>query len=259
MERFLRIDRLIGREKRESLAEKRVCIVGLGAVGGYALEALARCGIGSFTLVDFDTVNLTNINRQILALESTIGESKVELARQRVLDINPECHVTALNLFAHDESMDQIFSQHVDILVDAIDAMAPKLTLLEYAWRQGIPVVSSMGAALHLDPFSIRCSDLMKTNTCPLARQIRKKLRRRGVGKGIICMYSTETVEYDYKEPEEEENPDRNEQLLDRGRQRKVLGSLPTITGIFGLQIGHRVVDMLLGDSWHQSSRKDKS
>lgn len=250
MERFLRIDRLIGREKRESLAEKRVCIVGLGAVGGYALEALARSGVGAFTLVDFDTVNLTNINRQLLALESTIGESKVELARRRILDINPQCKVSALNIFAHDESMEQIFSEKPDVLIDAIDSMAPKLTLLEYAWNLGIPIVSSMGAAVHTDPFSIRCSDLMKTHTCPLARQIRKKLRRRGVGKGITCLYSAETVDYEYKDPEEEENPDRNEQVLDRGRKRKVLGSLPTITGIFGLQIGHCALEKLLGGSF---------
>lgn len=250
MERFLRIDRLIGREKRESLAEKRVCIVGLGAVGGYALEALARSGVGAFTLVDFDTVNLTNINRQLLALESTIGESKVELAKRRILDINPECKVNAMNMFAHDESMEVIFSEKPDVLIDAIDSMAPKLTLLEYAWNMGIPIVSSMGAAVHTDPFALKRDDLMKTHTCPLARQIRKKLRRRGVGKGITCIYSAETVDYEYKDPDEEENPDRNEQELDRGRKRKVLGSLPTITGIFGLQIGHCALEKLLGGSF---------
>ncbi|QEN08668.1 tRNA threonylcarbamoyladenosine dehydratase [Oceanispirochaeta crateris] len=248
MERFLRIDRLIGQEKRETLSEKRVCIVGLGAVGGYALEALARSGIGSFTLVDFDVINLTNINRQILAMDSTIGTSKVDLARQRILDINPDCRVEALKIFAHDETMDEIFSSVPDVLVDAIDSMAPKLALLEYAWKRGIPTVSSMGAALHCDPFSIKRSDLMKSNTCPLARQIRQKLRRRGVGKGIVCIYSTELIDYEYKDPEEEENTQRNEQDLDRGRTRKVLGSLPTVTGIFGLQIAHTVLHILLGN-----------
>jgi len=248
MERFLRIDRLIGQEKRESLADKRVCIVGLGAVGGYALESLARSGIGSFTLVDFDMVNTTNINRQLLALDSTVGQSKVELARRRVLDINPACQVTALNTFAHDDTMEEIFAPKPDILVDAIDSMAPKLSLLEYAWKQGIPVVSSMGAALHCDPFSIKRSDLMKTNTCPLARQIRKKLRRRGVGRGITCIYSTELVEYEYEDPDENElDQYRNEEVRHRGRTRKVLGSLPTITGIFGLQMGHTVLEYLLG------------
>lgn len=250
MERFLRIDRLIGQNKRESLADKRVCIVGLGAVGGYALESLARSGVGAFTLVDFDTVNLTNINRQILALESTVGRSKVELAKERIQDINPECRVNALNMFAHDESMEQIFSEKPDVLIDAIDSMAPKLALLEFAWKQNVPIVSSMGAALHTDPFSIKRGDLMKTHTCPLARQIRRKLRRRGVGRGITCIYSSENVDYEYKAPEEEDNPDRNEQEMDRGRKRKVLGSLPTITGIFGLHIGHCALEMLLGGSF---------
>ncbi len=248
MERFLRIDRLIGQEKRETLTDKRVCIVGMGAVGGYALEALARSGIGHLTLVDFDTVNLTNINRQLLALESTLGESKVELARRRVLDINPGCEVRALNMFAHEDTMDEIFRDRPDYLVDAIDSLAPKMALLEYAWKNSIPTVSSMGAALHMDPFSIRRADLMKSHSCPLARQLRKKLRRRGVGKGITCIFSTEAVEYEYRAPEEEDLPDRNEQIIDRGRTRMVLGSLPTVTGIFGLQIAHTVLHKLLDD-----------
>ncbi len=248
MERFLRIDRLIGQEKRKSLADQHVCIVGMGAVGGYALEALARSGIGRFTLVDFVTIKLTNINRQLLAQVSTLGEPKVTLARHRVLDINPACRVRALNLFAHDDSMEEIFADKPDLLVDAIDAMAPKLSLLEYAWKQKIPTVSSMGAALHTDPFSIQRKDLMQTNTCPLARQIRYKLRRRGVGAGITCIFSTQNVDYEYLAPEEEAAPDHNEQILDRGRARRVLGSLPTVTGIFGLQIAHTVLQKLVGE-----------
>ena len=246
MERFLRIDRLIGREKRELLGQKRVCIVGLGAVGGYALEALARSGVGAFTLADFDRINKTNINRQILALESTLGQSKTVAARERILDINPSCRVRIFDGFAHDESLDEIFSDEPDLLVDAIDSMAPKLSLLEYAWKRGIPVVSSMGAALHQDPFSIRCDDLMKTHSCPLARQIRRKLRRRDVGKGIRCIYSTEVVDYDYRDPDDEDDPSSNEQELDRGRKRKVLGSLPTLTGLFGIHAGHEAMRLLL-------------
>ncbi len=246
MERFLRIDRLIGRKKREMLGEKRVCIVGLGAVGGYALEGLARSGVGAFTLVDFDRLNTTNINRQILALESTLGRSKTLAAQERILDINPTCDVRVFNGFAHDESLDEIFSDEPDLLIDAIDSMAPKLSLLEYAWKNGFPIVSSMGAALHQDPFSIRCDDLMKTHSCPLARQIRRKLRRRDVGKGIRCIYSTEIVNYDYRDPDDEDNPDSNEQELDRGRRRKVLGSLPTVTGLFGLHTAHEAIGLLL-------------
>ncbi len=245
MERFLRIDRLIGRAAREKLGHKRVCIVGLGAVGSYALEALARSGVGVFTLVDFDRVGLTNINRQILALESTLGQDKTELARQRVLDINPACRVRILNCFAHEDTMEEIFQDKVDILVDAIDSLTPKLALLEYAWKRDIPVISSMGAALRKDPFALRKGDLMTSHTCPLARQIRKKLRRRGVGQGITCIYSAERVEYQYKSPEEEEYPERNEQVLDRGRTRRVLGSLPTVTALFGLHAAHAALERL--------------
>ena len=247
MERFLRIDRLIGQERREALSEKRVTIVGMGAVGGYALESLARSGIGNFQLVDFDRVNRTNINRQILALESTLGVLKVEAAGIRVKDINPDCRVEIFPGFAHDETMEEIFRIKPDILVDAIDSMAPKLTLLEYAWKAGIPIVSSMGAALRTDPFAIHKSDLMKTHMCPLARQVRRKLRRRGVEKGITAIYSSEQVDYDYKDPSQEENPEGNEQILDRGRERRVLGSLPTVTGMFGLHIGNAVLEQLLG------------
>ena len=247
MERFLRIDRLIGKEKRESLIEKKVTIVGMGAVGGYALESLARSGIGRFLLVDFDRVNRTNINRQILALESTLGALKVEAAKRRILDINPECRVEIFPGFAHNETMEEIFHDRPDILVDAIDSMAPKLTLLEYGWKLGLPIVSSMGAALRTDPFAIHKSDLMKTHMCPLARQVRHKLRRRGVGKGITAIYSSEKVDYEYRDPSEEEHPEGNEQTLERGRERRVLGSLPTVTGMFGLHIGNAVLEILLG------------
>lgn len=248
MERFLRIDRLIGKEKRETLSDKRVCIVGMGAVGGYALESLARSGVGNFLLVDFDRINLTNINRQILALESTLGVLKVEAARQRILDINPHCHVDLFPGFAHNETMDEILGYKPHVLIDAIDSMAPKLTLLEQCWRRDISVVSSMGAALRTDPFAIHKADLMKTHSCPLAKQVRKKLRRRGVGKGITTIYSSEEVIYEYKDPSEEENIDGNEQELNRGRERRVLGSLPTVTAMFGLHIGHAALEKLLGE-----------
>jgi tRNA threonylcarbamoyladenosine dehydratase len=247
MERFLRIDRLIGREKRETLDSKKVTIVGMGAVGGYALESLARSGVGHFLLVDFDRVNVTNINRQLLALESTLGALKVEAAKRRILDINPQCRVEIYPGFAHNETVEEILQDKPDVLVDAIDSMAPKLTLLEYGWKQGIPIVSSMGAALRTDPFAIHKADLMKTHMCPLARQVRRKLRRRGVGKGITTIYSTEKVDYEYCDPSEEVNPQGNEQILDRGRERRVLGSLPTVTGMFGLHIGNAVLEELLG------------
>ncbi len=249
MDRFLRTSRLIGERQQKRLFDAHIVLVGLGAVGGHALEALTRAGIGHITIVDFDTVGLTNINRQLLALESTIGMKKTEAARKRVLDINPSCDVNAMDVFAHDETMDQILSGDPDCVIDAIDSMNPKLSLLSSAWNRGIPIFSSMGAALRTDPFAIRHADLMDTDTCPLARQVRQKLRRRGVGRGIQAVYSTEQVVYEYREPEEEENSLYNEQILRRGRDRRVLGSMPTITGIFGLILAQLTIDHILAGS----------
>jgi tRNA A37 threonylcarbamoyladenosine dehydratase len=246
--RFSRITRLIGDQSFNNLQGAKVCIVGLGAVGSSALEALARSGITTFTLVDFDKIGITNINRQIIALESTLGQYKVDVATQRVLDINSECKVTPLKLFAHSDTFDQIFFQHYDVVIDAIDSLTPKLSLLEYAYKNNLYTISSMGAALKQDPTSIRVADLMDTHTCALARQVRSKLRRRGVSRGITAVFSEELVEFDYKEPEEEQHVELNEQILQRGRQRKVLGSLPTITGIFGLTIAHHAIQHVIGE-----------
>ena len=245
-QRFLRISRLIGDQALDRLSHSFVVIVGLGAVGGYAMEALARSGIGHFRLVDFDTVGITNINRQILATESTLGKKKVTVAKERILDINNEAIVESCDLFAHEESLDQIFAGSPDIIIDAIDSLAPKLALLEGAWKQNIVTISSMGAALRRDPSKIACADLMDTKGCPLARQVRAKLKRRGVGRGIVAIYSTEKVDYEYKDPEEETQAEYNEQILDRGRKRKVLGSLPTITGIFGLTAANEAINQLV-------------
>ncbi len=244
--RFSRITRLVGDQPFENLRRSKVCIVGLGAVGSTALEALARSGVGSFTLVDFDTVGITNINRQLLALDSTLGEYKVDVAEKRVKDINGECEINALRLFAHTDTFDHIFSQDYDLLIDAIDSLTPKLSLLEYAWTHDIHTISSMGAALKKDPTLIRTADLMDTHSCPLARQVRTRLRRRGVSRGITTVFSEELVEYDYRKPEEEIHRELNEQILERGRKRRVLGSLPTITGMFGFTIAHRAIDYLM-------------
>ena len=140
-----------------------------------------------------------------------------------------------------------IFKDKPDVLIDAIDSLVPKLALLEYAWKNEIPVISSMGAALRTDPAHVKVADLMKTEMCPLAKQIRQKLRRRDVGQGITAIYSTEPVKYEYKQPEEEEYSDRNEPGADRGRPRMVLGSLPTLTGIFGLTIANVALKKLTG------------
>lgn len=242
MERFIRTEKILGEKRFAELQKKKVTIVGLGAVGGYVLEGLIRSGIQNFLLCDFDTIQPSNINRQILALETTLGMSKVHLARERALAINSDADVRAVELFAAEETLDQILQPPPDLLIDAIDSLNPKTQLLYGAYAQGIPIISSMGAALRTDPSLIRAGDLFSTTNCPLARLVRKRLRRRGVGKGISCVYSTEKISFEY-EQEGSDNPPTP--FSDRGRPRNILGSLPTITGIFGLTIANQAIMQL--------------
>lgn len=247
-EQFLRITRLLGEDAVQSLHTKKVVLVGLGAVGGMCLESLVRSGIGNLRIVDFDTVGITNLNRQILATYDTLGALKTEVARKRVLSINPECNLEVLSLFVQQETLDQILEGPVDLVIDAIDSLNPKCALLQEAYKRNIPVISSMGAALRRDPFLVRKADLMDTYGCPLARQVRSNLKKRGVGRGIEVVFSPELVRFTYRKPEEEEHADFNEQIVDRGRRRNVLGSLPTITAIFGQQLAHLALSHLLDD-----------
>ena len=254
MEQFLRIQRFLGDERFQRLQSRTVLIVGLGAVGGHVLEGLARAGIQDFRLVDFDTIQPTNINRQILALTNTIGRPKVEVGRERILAINPACQVEALQLFADDDSMEQILSPRPDLLIDAIDSLNPKVQLLTEAYRRKIPTISSMGAALRTDPTQIHCADLFDSKKCPLARRLRTRLRRNNVERGILCVFSTEDVDFIYNEPEREvqfsEVPCEN-----RGRSRRILGSLPTLTGIFGLIIANQAILRLAEEEFSQDAK----
>ncbi|HKL58697.1 MAG TPA: tRNA threonylcarbamoyladenosine dehydratase [Sphaerochaeta sp.] len=247
-EQFLRITRLLGEEAVEVLHTKKVAVVGLGAVGGMCLEALVRSGIGSVRLVDFDQISITNLNRQILATHQNIGRPKIEVARERIKAINPYCTVEELSLFVHNETVEQVFSADVDLVIDAIDALNPKCALLETAYRKQVPIVSSMGAALRRNPSLVRTGDLMDSFGCPLAKQVRSNLRKRGIGRGIEVVFSPEQVLYTYKNPEDEEYAAYNEQISDLGRRRNVLGSLPTITAIFGQHLAHLALENLMGE-----------
>jgi tRNA A37 threonylcarbamoyladenosine dehydratase len=241
MERFSRIQSFLGEERFQILQQSFITIVGIGAVGGHVTEGLARAGIGRLRLIDFDTIQPSNINRQIMALDTTLGRPKVEVARERIAAINPRCQVEALQLFAGDETLEQILTPAPDILIDAIDSMNPKVQLLTAAHRRGIPIISSMGAALRSDPTQIRLADLMDTKNCPLAKRLRGRLRRAGIERGISCVFSTEAVTFHYQEPEERP-PDLDAPHASHGRQRRSLGSLPTLTGIFGLIIANAVI-----------------
>ncbi len=243
-DRFARCKLLLGRSAFERLRNASMTVVGLGAVGSYAAEALARAGVGHLRLVDFDRVRSSNINRQILALDSTLGRLKTDVARERILDINPGCTVETMAVFVEPATLPAILANPVDILVDAIDSVGPKVILLESAWRARIRTVSAMGAALHRDSGLIRVGDISETRVCRLARFIRKRLAKRGIESGIRCIYSIEHVPHVGPSAGEDEAED----FLVRGRARTPLGSLPTITGIFGLLAAHEAIMMVVAE-----------
>ena len=226
--RFKRTALLLGKEKMSRLKRAHVAVVGCGAVGGYAIEALARGGIGQLTVVDFDVISKSNINRQILALDSTIGQKKVLVAQRRILDINPACHVRALDMMVNADTVQQIVDLKPDFVIDAIDSLNSKVALIEALQKEGIPFISSMGAALRTNPADIQMTSCKKTINCPLAFFVRKRLRHRGVDLNFPVVYSKELTHVDCFAEADEPNQKG-------GRARNQLGSLPTIPGIFGL------------------------
>lgn len=239
---FMRLGRLIGEENVRSLFSRSVAVCGIGAVGGHALETLARCGIGHIKVVDFDTIEESNINRQILALHSTVGMLKTDVAVQRVRDINPDCSITAMPVYISEENIESIF-KGTDLVLDCIDSLSSKVSLLEAAYRHGIPAISSMGAALRRDSSLVRTGDIFDTFGCPLAREVRSMLRKRGVGRGIEAVFSPEKIRFDYIDPEED---DEAEADPTGKRKRRVLGSLPTVTAVFGITMAELALRKLL-------------
>lgn len=179
--RFERTALLFGSEAMQKLAEARVLIVGCGGVGGFACEALARSGIGAIDVLDFDKVDISNINRQIIALTDTVGLSKAQLLKKRVQAINPACQCNALELYYNAETAPEVFATHYDYIVDAIDIVTSKLHLIEEAHRRQIPIVSALGTGNKSDPLQFRITDISKTSVCPLAKVIRYELRQRGI------------------------------------------------------------------------------
>ena len=207
--RFSRTELLYGAEAVRALAGKRVAVFGLGGVGGYAVEALSRSGVGALDLVDHDRVALSNLNRQIIATERTIGQFKTGAARERVLSINPECRVTAHRLFFLPETAGEIDFGAFDYVADAVDNITAKLTIIECAKRAGVPVISAMGTGNKLDPTMLKVADIYDTAVCPLARVMRKECRKRGI-ESLKVVYSEE-------EPLERETPQGEEASPERG------------------------------------------
>lgn len=188
---FSRTALLLGDTGIERLAAARVAVFGVGGVGGYAVEALARSGVGSLDLIDNDRVSLTNINRQILATHETVGRSKVEVARERVLSINPDCHVRIFETFYLPETADLFDFKAYDYIIDAIDTVSGKLALVENAKKAGTPIICSMGAGNKLDPTAFRVADIYETAVCPLAKVMRAQCRKRGI-EHLRVVYSEE-------------------------------------------------------------------
>ena len=240
--RLSRMRLMVGEKGLKVLKKSHVCVVGCGAVGGYALEALARGGIGHLSLVDFDEVSISNINRQILALHSTLGQKKVDVAKVRILDIAPENKVDTYDLLINQQTVQKLVDLKPDFVVDAIDSLNPKVCLIETLVKNKIPFVSCMGAALKTKPNLIQVEKMKKTKNDPLAAFIRKYLRRRGVDLNFPVVYSPELVQDKSKLALPENIPEK-------GRARHQMGSLPTITGIFGLTCAQVVLDYLLTSS----------
>ncbi len=232
--RFLRNRMLLGSAAVERLAASHVCVVGLGGVGSCAAEALARAGVGELTLIDHDTYSESNINRQLGALQSTLGQSKAEALAGRMLDINPDCRVHPIVGRYGPDNREQFFSDY-DCIVDAIDLVSCKVDLICQALERGIPILSALGTGNKLDPSLLEVTDLSKTHGCPLARVMRRELGRRGV-KHLQVVYSPE--EPVWCEQLEEPPPGR----------RSVPGSVPWVPPVAGLMLGGAAVKILAGE-----------
>ncbi len=232
---FHRTQLLLGEEKLEKLKNIKVTIVGIGAVGGFALEALVRSGIQNLRIIDFDTIEKSNINRQINALHSNIGDKKIKEAKRRALDINPNCNIEALDLFVNNETIDEALNNNPDYVIDAIDSLNPKVTLIEACVKREIKIFSSMGAALKTDPTKIEISDISKTYNCTLAKIVRKRLHRRDIKTGFTCVFSSEKS---FQRSFDNNGNYNNKEEL----SRNTLGSLTTIPAIFGLILANCII-----------------
>ena len=197
MEQFARTELLIGKDGVQKLKDSKVAIFGIGGVGSFVLEGLARAGVGKFILVDNDDVYETNINRQLIATHKTVGKAKVEVAKERVLEINPNAEVEIYKEFFMPETVG-IIDESVSYIVDAIDTVTAKLELVERANKMNIPIISSMGTGNKLDPTRFEITDINKTSVCPLAKVMRKELKQRGIKKLKVLYSKEEPVQIDY-------------------------------------------------------------
>ena len=249
LNQFSRTELLLGKEGMERLSRARVAVFGIGGVGGYAVEALARSGVGALDLIDDDKICLTNLNRQIFATRSTIGQYKVDVAKARILDINPNAQVTTYRTFYLPDTADQFDFTQYDYIIDAIDTVTGKLMLAERAQAAGTPIISCMGAGNKLDPTAFEVTDITKTSMCPLARIMRRELKKRGVAH-LKVVYSKEQA----LTPREDDSIDcRTHCVCPPGTARKctqrrqVPGSTAFVPSVAGLIAAGEVIRDLTG------------
>ncbi len=233
---FERTRILLDADEQGRLAGAHVLVAGLGGVGSYCAEALARAGVGRLTLIDHDVVAVSNINRQLPALLSTVGQPKAELMAARVRDINPACELTALREFLVPETVADLVPVDVDFVIDCIDSLNCKVALVATSVQRGLRVASSMGAGNRLDPSRIRIADISKTSMCPLAAVMRKRLRKRGIAKGVLTVFSDEPGRA----------PLPPQPVEGRGRARAVNGTISYLPPLFGLMLAGAVVQRLI-------------
>lgn len=227
---------LLGEQVLDSLAAKKVMVVGLGGVGAYAAEMLCRAGVGNMVLIDSDTVGETNLNRQLIALNSTLGKLKSEVLAQRLLDINPKVQLTLISEYVEEENIPRIFETagQLDYVVDAIDTLAPKISLIKHCVQNGIPHVTAMGAGAKLDATKIRIADLSKSYNCPLAYILRKKLRKEGISKGFKVVFSEELPDREAIVPMEERN------------KKSQVGTISYLPAVFGCVCAQAAIEHLI-------------
>lgn len=226
---FSRTEMLLGAEAMQKLSASHIALFGVGGVGGFVAEALARCGIGAFDLIDNDTVSLTNINRQIIATHDTLGRNKTEVMQERILSINPAAKVTIHTCFFLPENADQFDFSQYDYVIDAVDTVTAKLEIIMHAQAANVPVISSMGTGNKLDPSRFRIADIYKTSVCPLAKVMRRELKKRGV-KNLKVLYSPE-----------EPIKVQSDEIPPEGR-RAVPGSVSFVPSAAGLMIAGEVI-----------------
>lgn len=241
MEQFVRTQMLLGAETMEKLQNAHIAVFGVGGVGGYVVEALARSGVGKFDLIDNDTVALSNINRQIIATHSSVGKYKVDVMKERILDINPDAEVTVHKCFFLPENSRNFEFKKYTYIVDAIDTVTAKLELIVRADEAGVPIISSMGTGNKLDPTRLEISDIYKTEMCPLARVMRTELKKRGIKK-LKVVYSKE-------QPIKRAKNDKEQITLENtGRIKDVPGSVAFVPSVAGLIIAGQVIKDLKGE-----------